>query len=283
MQKHLKILAFSAFMIGFGTVVTAQDDTSMTADTVVATVNGEDITLGHMIAARATLDQRYDGMPADQLWNGILQQLIQQTALSQRVETLSPLIEKTLENERRSLRAGIIIERELEAAVSEEDIQAAYDERFVDFEVQEEYNASHILVETQEEAAAIKEAIDNGENFEATAREKSTGPSGPNGGMLGWFGTGQMVPSFEAATIALEVGEVSDPVETQFGWHVILLNDSRATTPPTLDEIRDTITGELTTAAATQIIETAADGAELNIPTLEGLDTAIINQRDLLE
>lgn len=283
MQKHIGILAFSLMAIVVSAPVAAQESEPLTAQTVVATVNGEDITLGHVISARAVLDQRYDSIPSEQLWSGLLEQLIQQTALAQTVESLSAGEAMALENQERSLKAAKAIERELETAITEADIQEAYDSQYGDIDPQSEYNASHILVETEEEAIAIKAEIDAGANFAATAREKSTGPSGPNGGELGWFGTGMMVPSFEATTIALEVGEVSDPVQTQFGWHVIILNDTRKQDIPTLEESRDQITSELSNAAASQIIQEAANGAQLEIPEFADFDHEIINQLDLLE
>ncbi len=283
MLKHLRILAVALSATAFGASSFAQESAEFTSETVIVTVNGVEITLGHMIAARATLPQQYDNAPPEQLYAGILQQLIQQEALAQSVENLPNLVALTLENEERSLKAGQAIETQLEGAVTEEDLQAAYDAAYADFEASEEYNASHILLETEEEALAVKEAIDGGADFAATARDKSTGPSGPNGGDLGWFGPGMMVPSFEAATIALEVGEVSAPVETQFGWHVIKLNDARKTEAPALEEVRDQLTSELSNTAAREIIDSAAEGADVFVtPDLE-VDPAILTQRELLD
>lgn len=283
MQKHLRILAVTLCCTGLISPANAQENETVSRDTVLATVNGQDITVGHLIAARATLPEQYNQLPAETLFDGILLQLIQQTALAQTVETLPPLVSLTLENEERSLRAGEAVERKLEGAVTEEDLQAAYEESIADFEPEEEYNASHILVETEEEAIAVKETLEEGADFAVTAREKSTGPSGPSGGELGWFGTGMMVPPFEAATIALDVGEISEPVQTQFGWHVIKLNDTRKKTPPTLDESRQALMRELRTAAATEIITAAGENADVVRPDIEGLTPDIINRRDLLE
>ena len=282
MQKHLKLLAVSLFVAGLSLPVAAQDSETPGADTVMASVNGEEITLGHMIAARATLPEQYDNAPADQLFAGILQQLIQQTALAQSVESLPGLVALTLENEERSLKAAAAVEEAMRDKVSEDALQALYDERYSNFEPQEEFNASHILVESEEEALAIKAELDGGANFAATAREKSTGPSGPNGGELGWFGTGMMVPSFEAAVIALEAEEVSDPVETQFGWHVIKLNEVRRTEMPTLESVQAELSAELNNKAASEIINSAADEAEVVIPDNKDIDPAILTRRDLL-
>lgn len=283
MQKHLTFLAAALFATQMGGPLVAQDTAEVSPDTIVATVNGQDITLGHMIAARATLPEQFDSAAPQDLYNGILQQLIQQTALAQRIENLPPLVALTLENEERSLKAGEAVEAALALAVTDEDLQAAYDAQFANVDPQEEYNASHILVETEEEALAVKEEIDGGAEFAAVAREKSTGPSGPNGGELGWFGTGMMVPDFEAAVIALEVGEVSAPVQTQFGWHVITLNDARKQAVPTLDEVREELLAALRNEAARGIITSAPDGQDVVIPEIEGLDPAILTQRALLD
>jgi len=283
MQKHLTLVAAAMLATQMASPLAAQDSTDISADTVVATVNGQDITLGHMIAARATLPEQFDQAAPQDLYNGILQQLIQQTALAQRVDNLPPLVALTLENEERSLKAGEAVEAAMLTAITDEDIQAAYDAQFADAEPQEEYNASHILVETEEDAAAVKEEIEGGAEFAAVAREKSTGPSGPNGGELGWFGPGMMVPSFEAAVIALEVGEVSAPVQTQFGWHVITLNDARKQSVPTLDDVREELMATLRNEAARTIITTAPDGQDVVLSELEGIDPSILTQRELLE
>lgn len=88
-----------------------------------------------------------------------------------------------------------------------------------------EVKASHILVETEEEAISLKEVIISGEAFEDVAAANSLCPSGANGGDLGFFGRGQMVSEFEDAAFSLNVGELSDPVKTNFGWHLILVTD----------------------------------------------------------
>ncbi|MEE4188304.1 MAG: peptidylprolyl isomerase [Roseobacter sp.] len=282
MQKHLRVLAIALFAGSLSVSATAQETPEITGDTVVASVNGVEITIGHMIAARATLDDRFANVPPADLYNGILTQLIQQTALAENIQELPPLVALTLENEERSLKAGEFLNTALATAVSEEEVVATYDARFGSIDPQEEYNASHILVTTEEEALAVKETLDGGADFAATARTNSTGPSGPNGGELGWFSSGMMVPSFEAATIALSVGEVSEPVETQFGWHVIRLNDTRSKPVPSLDEVRPQILDELRNEAAQQMVNSAADGMDVVIPEIEGIDPEILTQIDLL-
>ena len=250
------------------------------ADTVVATVNDVDITIGHMIVARATLPEQYQQLPDNVLFNGILEQLINQTLLSQSFDgELPKRAALSLENEERSITAGEAIEIVMAAPVAEEQIQALYDAGREEFASSEEYSASHILLETEEEALAVVAEIEAGAEFAATAREKSTGPSGPNGGSLGWFGPGSMVPSFEAAVVELGVGDVSQPVQTQFGWHVIMLDDLRKTEYPAIDEMRADLEIEVRSAAVeARIVELNAaatvektDVGEMDLSILKDL------------
>jgi peptidyl-prolyl cis-trans isomerase C len=253
------------------------------ADTVVATVNGQAITLGHMIVARARLDQQYQALPDEMLFSGILDQLIQQIALGSTVDgPLSKGSELALENERRSFMAGEALTKVALGSISEDDLNALFTERYAGAEPTEEYNAAHILVETEEEAVAIKAEIDGGADFGEIALAKSTGPSGPNGGDLGWFEKGMMVPEFEAAVLALEPGQVSGPVQTQFGWHIIKMNEKRLKDAPTLDDVRDELTEELQRKAIDAAIAGATEAAEI-VRSDEGMDPAILRNLDLID
>lgn len=254
------------------------------ADTVVARVNGEEITLGHLIVAHASLPQQYRQMPAEVLYGAILDQLIQQTALKQSgPETAPRAVTLALDNERRSLLAAEVIEDVLSDQISEDAVRAAYDARYADGVGGDEYNASHILVESIEEAEAIKAELDNGADFAATARDKSTGPSGPNGGELGWFGPGQMVPEFEAAVVKLQPGEVSDPVQTQFGWHVVKLNDKRKAEAPEFAEVREELAEEMSRAAVEAKVAELTATAEIERPEVDGLTPDMLMNLDLLK
>lgn len=282
MQKPLTYLASLALAVSFALPVAAQD--TPTVDTVVATVNGKDITLGHMIIARATLPQQYQDLPDEVLFKGILDQLVQQTALADTYEgDLPKRVTLSLENETRSLTAGEVIEGVMAAPVDEEAVKAAYDAQYTDQEASEEYNASHILVETEEEANTIKTALDDGADFAELAREKSTGPSGPGGGSLGWFGAGMMVPSFEAAVVAMEPGAVSAPVETQFGWHVIKLNETRKTEAPALDDVREELELQVRQTLVQTRIEEITNDADVERMSEQEIDPALIKNIDWLE
>ncbi|MBT8415100.1 MAG: peptidylprolyl isomerase [Boseongicola sp.] len=257
-------------------------DGHASADTVVATVNGVDITLAHMIVLKQRLPAQYQSLPADVLFNGILDQLVQQTVLGQSGGELSPGSQATLENEERALRASELIQGITDVAITEDALQAAYDETYAGIEPETEYNASHILVETEDEALAIIEEIEGGAEFALVAQEKSTGPSGPNGGQLGWFGTGAMVAPFEEAVVAMEAGTVSAPVQTQFGWHVIRLNETRLTEGPPLDAVRGDLVAQLRQVAVEARVAELTEGADITRVTVEDVDPALLDDLSLL-
>ncbi|MBO6852615.1 MAG: peptidylprolyl isomerase [Marivivens sp.] len=253
------------------------------ADTVIATVNGTEITLGQLIIARAQLPQQYQQLPADILFDGLVEQLIQQELLANSVTEEPKRVAMALQLERRSLLAGEAIEVISNEAITDEALTALYDSRFGSAEPEAEFNASHILVETEEEALAVIARLDDGADFATTAQEVSTGPSGPSGGELGWFGMGMMVAEFEAAVAELEVGAISAPVQTQFGWHVIKLNETRDTPIPELDAVRQELVSEIQEQAVTEALESLTESAEIVRAEDLGLDPAILQNLDLLE
>lgn len=281
MQKPLTFLSSLALAAAVALPVAAQDEPGV--DTVVATVNDTEITLGHMLVARATLPQQYQQLPDDVLFKGILDQLVQQTALADSFTgELPPRVTLSIENETRSLTAGEAIEGVMAENVSDEELQAAYDAQYKDAEPEQEFNASHILVETKEEADAIKSELDGGADFAEVAKEKSTGPSGPGGGSLGWFGPGMMVPAFEEAVAGMEAGSVSDPVETQFGWHVIKLNETRTAEAPALEDVRDELETQVRQTKVQTAIESITEAAEVDRSAAEGIDPTVLKNTEWL-
>lgn len=269
----------------------AQDATQDTpardydASTVLATVNGTAITLGNVIAMRDRLPPQYQNLPDDVLLSGLLDQLVNQQLLAT-AESASPesdplQVKLAVENERRTVLAGIAATAAVADAVDDAKVQAAYDKLVADFEPQPEFNAAHILVDSEDKAKALKAEIDGGKDFAEVAKENSSDGSAASGGDLGWFGAGQMVPEFETAVTALEVGQVSDPVQSQFGWHVIKLNEKRETTPPTLEQARAQIENQLREAALEAKLEELRAGATIDKPET-GLPAAAIRDSDLL-
>ena len=280
MFNHSNILAIVLMSFATAAPAPAQD---VTADTLAATVNGTDITIGHMIIMRDELSEQYDNLSDEVLFQGILDQLVQQTVLAQTIGSPSRAVQIRIENERRALLAGAAMSLAFDRAVTDDTLQAAYDEKFAGAELLREFNASHILVETEDEAQALIDALETGADFADLAKEKSTGPSGPNGGELGWFGAGMMVPSFEEAVVVLEIGHISAPVRTQFGWHVIKLNDSRLLAASSLEEVREDLIEELEQQVIEKTIAELTGAADIFRPDLSEVDPAILSDTGLVQ
>jgi len=261
-MKLLQIM--TKLTVAAGLLVSAANaQSSVDSDVVVATVNGEEIKMGHVVMVYDTLPQQYKSLPAEQVFQGIVEQIIQQTVLAQAAANPnSKYIEFAVDNERRILTASQMIDEITTEATSEDKLQAYYDARYQSVDLGREYNASHILVESEEEAKDLIVKLSDGADFVSLAQEFSTGPSGPNGGSLGWFGQGRMVAPFEQAVMSLTVGEVSPlPVQTQFGWHVIILNDMRAVQAPAFEEVSGEIAAELQRVAIEERVKVMVDGA----------------------
>jgi peptidyl-prolyl cis-trans isomerase C len=252
-------------------------------NTVVATVDGKEILLGEMIISRAQLPQQYLQLPDEVLWEGVLDQLIQQQLLANAIEKIPARVELAISNDRRGLLAAELIDALSAELITDEAIQAAYDARFAGVEPALEYSAAHILLASEEEAAAAKLRADSGEDFAELARQLSTGPSGPSGGELGWFSAGMMVEEFQTAVEALEPGQVSDPVQTQFGWHIIKLNETRERPNPTLDELRDELLAQIQEELISNKISELTAAATIERPEEGAFDPAVLKNLDLLE
>lgn len=188
--------------------------------------------------------------PADQVTpeerEALLDELTDIYLLSQQPRTkelaADAEVQAQLELQKRALLAQLAANDFLERnGATEEEILAEYNQQTQSAPPQQ-YKARHILVETQSAAQDLIAELDGGADFAELARSNSTGPSGPSGGDLGWFSPNQMVAPFSAAVEALGDGEYTkDPVQTQFGWHVILREESRDQEPPPLDGVRDVI------------------------------------------
>lgn len=278
-KRSVRMLGVAALLMATALPALAE---SPKADTVVATVNGTDITLGQMIAMRDSLPPQYLAMPDDALFKGILEQLIQQQALAdQYKDKLTQHDTLTLENQKLSFLATKALDAVAKAAVSDEALKKLYDEKFASAAPAKEYHARHILVATEDEAKAIKAELDKGGDFVKLAEEKSSDSSAKGGGDLGWFGLGMMVKPFEDAVVALEPGKVSDPVKSDFGWHIIKLEEVRDATPPTLDEVRDELAGELQQQAVEAKVTELTEAAKIERKT-DGIDPAILKDATIL-
>jgi peptidyl-prolyl cis-trans isomerase C len=288
MRNLLSATALAGFVLsGAAFAQTAEPPAAAAYDagTVLATVNGTDITLGHLILMLARLPQQIQGAPDEQLFPGLVEQLVDQTLLAEKASAdgaEDPLeVRLLLENERRAALAMTSIRKGVEGPVEEAELQAAYDAAFADFEPETEYKASHILVETEERAAELMAEIEGGADFAETARTSSVGPSAPSGGDLGWFGPGQMVPAFDEAVQAMQPGTVAGPVETQFGWHLIQLAETRMSEAPTLDAIRAELEDQVRQQRLRDELAALRAEAEIVMPEVD-VPPAAIRETDLV-
>ena len=259
----------------------AEEITKVTEKTVLVSVNGEDITVGNIISFQSRLSDQYQSMEDSVLFDGILKQLIQQAILSQKVNINSGRIKYALENQTRAFLSTELVENLSETEVIESEIESLYVKFSTDIERKKEYNASHILVETETEAEELLLSLKNGADFSELAKTYSTGPSGAQGGNLGWFGQGAMVPTFENAVIKLKIDELSVPVQTQFGWHLIKLNNVRKTPVPTIEEVRKELITEIKKKKIDFEMSKIIDSAEVIYSDLE-IDPKIIREVSMI-
>src|SRR5208282_3431475 len=153
------------------------------------------------------------------------------------------------------------------AALSDEAEHKVYDEAVKQATNEQEVHARHILVATEDEAKAILAQLKNGADFATLAKEKSKDPGAAEGGDLGYFTKDQMVPDFAEVAFKLDKGQVSDPVKTQFGWHVIKVEDKRIKPTPTFDQVKGQIENYVAHRAQAQLVDNLRKSA-----TIERLD-----------
>ncbi len=263
------ILAF----INLGTAI-AQDESSPKLPPTALTINGQDFSLNLVGNIISNLPDDIRQQPVDNYYANVIDDIID-TKLSADAAKLAKIDQNPAVME--------IAERAVDRVLAEAWINQELDQRITDAVIMEYYQnakdnageaveirARHILVDTEEEAKSIIAALDDGGDFAELAKEKSTGPSGANGGDLGYFSKGNMVAPFELASFALDKGDYTkQPVQTQFGWHVIKVEDRRMAEFPPLDEIRGQIRQEVAIEISMAIIAELRQNAEINILTLE--------------
>ena len=278
MLKSHSILQGMAIALLLSSSLAAQDQN---LSTVVATVGETELTLGHMLDVKRQLPDQYQSLDDNTLFNGIIEQLIQQELLASSMTKDPSWLAIAMQNQRRNILSSVVINELRTNAVTERALQAAYAAKFPVGAGEQEYKASHILVETEQKARELLALLDGGADFSGLATEHSTGPSGPRGGDLGWFGKGQMVAPFEKAVMGMEAGTYTGPVQTQFGYHLIFLNDRRETSSPAFEDVRSELEVEIQNAAVEEHLRGLMATANVIMPT-EWIDPSILSTLDLI-
>jgi peptidyl-prolyl cis-trans isomerase C len=149
------------------------------------------------------------------------------------------------------------------AATTDEAMKKVYDEAAKQIEGEQEVHARHILVETEDEAKAIEAELKKGADFAELAKKKSKDPGAADGGDLGFFTKDQMVPEFSTVAFALEPGKISDPVKSQFGWHVIKVEEKRSRKAPDFDQVKAQIETYVTRKAQAEYVAKLRESAKV--------------------
>ena len=239
-------------------------------DTVLATINGQPITEADLELALSDLDQQFARLPAEQRRAAAMSAIIEIRLLAEKAVAegidKKPEFQRQMEFLRQRSLHSQLVAAEVAAKITDQEIRARYDQEVANTPPVNEVHARHILVKTKEEAEAIIKQLDGGAKFEDIAKEKSSDGSAAQGGDLGWFGPGQMVPEFEKAAFALEVGAYTKvPVQTQFGWHVIKVEDKRAQQPPAFEQVKDQVRSSLLREKYFALVKSVRDAAKVDI------------------
>ncbi|MEM9732136.1 MAG: peptidylprolyl isomerase [Pseudomonadota bacterium] len=237
---------------------------------VVAKVGEKSITQADLDQAMKDLAQQFANFPEAERKARALDSLIDIYVLSQKAESAGMDDEAVMKSRLDLLRARALhnawFQGEIQPSITDEALKARFDAEVAKAPRQQEVSARHILVKTEEEAKAIIKELEGGADFVELAKAKSTGPSGPKGGDLGYFTKGRMVPAFEKAAFDMEKGAFTkEPVKTQFGFHVIKVEDKRDTPLPKFEAAKNQIQQIMLAEAYAEAVQKAREeaGAEV--------------------
>jgi peptidyl-prolyl cis-trans isomerase C len=268
-----KSWTLAALLLTFSATAFAQE--ASPDDPIVAKVDGTPVHRTEIEAVVRTLPDQMRQMPMQMLYGALLDRVIDFRLLANEAERQKvaddPAVEPALDQARAAVLRDFLVQREIEKGLTEEKLRARYEQKKAEEGfVREEVHARHILVPTEDEAKAVIEELEGGADFAAVAQERSTGPSGPAGGDLGFISREQVVPEFAEAAFALNAGETSQtPVQTQFGWHVIDVLERRQV-EPTFDETAPQLRQELAREIVTALVEDLRGDAEIERFNMDG-------------
>ena len=274
--SHAARFAVVPALVLFGAL--AEAGSARAEDKVLAKINGVEIRESDLALAEAEVGAEVANIPAPNRRRLLLEFLIEMQLYSNAAEgeklTSGPEFERRLAYWNTRAKRDAYYEKAVREAIGESVVRALYDEKVKELTPEEEVEASHILVETEEQAQALADQARDGGDFAKLAAEHSNDPgSKANGGKLGFFGKGQMVKEFDEAAFSLEKGEISKPVKSQFGWHVIKVEDRRMKPVPTFEEVKGQISHAMEQQKGQQVSKELRDKA-----TIEYVDSEIREQ-----
>ena len=278
MQLHHALPIRQIFIVALALVFLSGPDAvaqNQISEGTVATVDGIAITYNDVSLVEDELMAVYGQLPEEQRFQTLVGYMVNRILASEAakkagLENDADVAKIKAFMERKALQ-DVYIAKVLMERVREEDVTAYYDKEIKNGPVEEEVRARHILLDNREAADAIVADLENGADFAALAKERSKGPSGPSGGDLGYFSKQSMVPAFSDAAFKLAAGETSPPVQTQFGWHVIRVEDRRKRPVPPFDQVRDQIYQLLISEAQRDIYDEMRAKASVDLVDMPGV------------
>jgi peptidyl-prolyl cis-trans isomerase C len=272
-------LAFAAFLVGPTTALHAQD-----ADPVVARANGVDIRQSDLALAEDEVGANMPQMGPDQKRDYLITYLADVIVLAQAADQQKLADRDDVKHRIQFERGKVLMETLLQdagtKAMTDDAMHKVYEDAVKQMANEQEVHARHILVATEDEAKAIEDQLKKGADFATLAKEKSKDPGAAEGGDLGYFTKDQMVPEFAEVAFKLDKGQISDPVKTQFGWHIIKIEDKRTKPTPTFDEVKGQIENYVAHRAQADLVaklRSAANIQRLDQPPAAPADPSALN------
>ena len=271
-------LAAAALLCTPLAVVHAQDNP------VLARVNGVDIHQSDLAFAEEEIGSNMPQMPPEQKRDYLITYLtdvvvVSQAAEKQKVDQRDDVKARLAFDRNRVLMEAMLSDAG-KAALTDDAMHKVYDEAVKQVPAEQEVHARHILVATEDEAKAIEDELKKGADFAELAKQKSKDPGAADGGDLGYFTKDQMVPEFADAAFKLDKGQISDPIHTQFGWHVIKVEDKRTKPTPTFDQVKAQLTNYVEHRAQAEMVDNLRKNAtieRLDKPAAPALDPSALN------
>jgi len=237
------------------------------SDTVVARVNGVAIHQSDIAFAEEEIGSNMPNIPPEQRQDYLVNYLVDVALLSQAAEQQKladrPDVKRQLAFDRNRLLMESLLKDTGRVAQTDSAEHQVYDEAIKQAKPEEEVHARHILVPTEDEAKAILAQLKGGADFAKLAKEKSKDPGAADGGDLGYFTREQMVPEFAEAAFKLGKGQLSDPVKTSFGWHIIKVEDKRTKPTPTFEQVKSQIDNYVARRAQAQLVDKLRSAANI--------------------
>jgi peptidyl-prolyl cis-trans isomerase C len=262
LPRLVGVLALAALFVVPTAALRAQD-----SDPVVARANGVDIHQSDLAVAADEIGSNMPPMADDKKRDYLVTYLADVIVLAQAAQQQKlgddPAIKRQLAFAHDKVLMEALLQKTAQAAQTDDAMHKVYDQAVKQMPNEEEVHARHILVPTEQEAKDIEAQLKKGADFAALAKQKSKDPGASNGGDLGWFTKSQMVPAFADAAFKLDKGQISDPVHTQFGWHIIEVMDKRIKPTPTYDQVKDQLKNYVARRAEAELVDNLRKSAKI--------------------